>query len=217
MIPDRFEKTLTIPVKVVEGGFHYFYGGELPSLTEGTICDLIVPVWAFEDKDFLAKLEARQVEELLPKGASIFTAISSAKVPGNLRDRAFTPKELSQNFGGRHAEEVRQKLFANNPDPLFVEVVLKEPLLLELRGAKQGRLMRVRCAIPNLQNEEAVSLNHAYRLISEKFEPNRISHAGNVFQKMVHLDSQGICHPLDELRNKLAAIHQGSLIHPDVS
>jgi len=217
MIPDRFEKTLTIPVKVVKGEFHYFYGGQLPSLAEGTICDLIVPVWAFEDKNFLAKLEARQVEELLPKGARIFTAISSAGVPIHFRNLAFTSKELAQNFGGRHAEEVKQKLFANNPDSLFVEVVLEEPLLLELRGAKHGRLMRVRCVIPDLQNEKAVSLNHAYRLISEAFEPNRISHAGNVFQKMVHLDSQGICHPLDELRNKLAAIHQGSLIHPDLS
>ena len=71
--------------------------------------------------------------------------------------------------------------------------------------------------VSNLQNEKAVSLNHAYRLISEKFEPNRISHAGNVFQKMVHLGAQGICYPLDEYRNTLAAIHEDALIHPDLS
>ena len=217
MIPDRFEKTLTIPVKVVKGEFHYFYGGQLPSLAEGTICDLIVPVWAFDDKDFLAKLEALQVEELLPKGARIFTAISSAGVPIHFRNLAFTSKELAQNFGGRLAEEVGWKLSSKHRDSLFVEVVLEEPLRLELRGVMHGRLMRVRCVIPHLENKEAVSLNHAYRLISEKFEPNRISHAGNVFQKMVHFSAQGNCYPLGDYRNVLAAIHEDVLIHPDVS
>ena len=212
MLPNRQEKNMVIPIIVVKGEFYYFYGGRLPIPPDGTMCDLIVPAYAIKDKDFLEKLEAGHVEELLPVGAHIFTAISSRQLASDLSKSTFSAEQLAQRFGGSIAKDVYGSLIANNLDSLFVEVILEEPLMLELRGTKHGRLRRVRCVIPEL-NEKASSLNHAYRLISEHFEPDRISHAGNVFRKMVHLD-EGVCDLLDELRDRFEAKHARALQHP---
>lgn len=79
----------------------------------------------------------------------------------------------------------------------------EEPLRLRLRGTKPATLQGVNCWIPSLRLN-ARSLNHAYRLVSERFEPNRISHSGNVFKL-------GYCKPgdrwisLDVLRESATA------------
>ena len=216
MIPDGSEKKLVIPLKVVWGEFYYFYGGRLPILPNGTMCDLIVPASAIEDRDFLFRLEARHVEELLPAGETILTAVSTARVPTDWRKRAYSPEQIGDPFGGDLAKDVSTKLSINNPDSLFVEIILKDPLGLDLRGTKHGRLIRASCVIPALDGKEAVSLNHAYRLISEAFEPDRISHVGNVFRKMVHLDNQEGCFLLNDLRAKVEAEFERELVHPDL-
>lgn len=210
MRPDRFEKTVVIPLRVVKRQLHYLYGGPLPNLPDGTRCDLIVPLYAIEDKAFLAQLEASHVEDLLPQDANILAAVSSAQMPGHLTNRALSLKEVCQHAGRRSTERVSWDLTTQYPDSVFVQVVLKEPLRLELRGTKHGRLLPVRCAIPALEGKEAISLNHAYRLISEEFEPKRISHAGNVFHKMVYLDHQGCFSSLDQLRAKFESQNYGT-------
>ena len=70
-----------------------------------------------------------------------------------------------------------------------------------LKGSKLGRLGPVKCIIPSLKEPRAESLNHAYRLVSEAFEPERISHAGNVFKKVVYVDLDGNCRSLEDLRH----------------
>ena len=57
----------------------------------------------------------------------------------------------------------------------------KFALRLTLRGTKKPQLLSVKCDIPAL-GKVANSLNHAYSLISEAYEIERISHIGNVFE-----------------------------------
>jgi hypothetical protein len=63
----------------------------------------------------------------------------------------------------------------------YVEVKLLGDLSIRLRGSQPARLELVDCEIPTLQ-KRAKSLNEAYRIISEQFEPERRSHSGNVFE-----------------------------------
>ncbi len=200
MITNRFNKTVVIPTKVVSGKFQYFYGGPLPKLRDGTIFDLVVPEQAIEDKTFLGVIENSHFEELLSKDKTIYAAVSSSQVPTNLRDSAFS-------MGSLNLDPVIASFFN---DARFVKIVLDEPLYLQLRGTKQGRLKPVKCTIPDL-NEKAISLNHAYRLVSEAFEPQRISHVGNVFQKMLFIDSNKRCFLLDDLRSDFEAKYEHSL------
>jgi hypothetical protein len=81
---------------------------------------------------------------------------------------------------------------------LLARVVLIESLRIEIDGSQRGTLEPCRCKIP-LLGIEAESLNHAFTLLSQAFEPERISHGGNVFRKgFTRLNSRWVS--LDDLR-----------------
>ena len=80
------------------------------------------------------------------------------------------------------------------------EIILEEPLELTFRGTKKPVLKDCRCTLPSLK-VKARSLNEAYTKLSEKYEPHRRGHGGNVFQKVFYLPpGQHNWQPLEELR-----------------
>ena len=80
------------------------------------------------------------------------------------------------------------------------EIILEEPLELTFRGTKKPVLKDCSCTLPSLKTK-ARSLNEAYTKLSEKYEPHRRGHGGNVFQKVFYLPpGQHNWQPLDELR-----------------
>jgi hypothetical protein len=80
------------------------------------------------------------------------------------------------------------------------EIILEEPLELTFRGTKKPVLKDCRCTLPSLK-AKARSLNEAYTKLSEKYEPHRRGHGGNVFQKVFYLPpGQHNWQPLEALR-----------------
>jgi len=186
LVPDKLEKTVKIPVRIVDGQVRYFYGGELPKLREGAIGDLIVPAYAIQEADDLKRLQDEHIEEILPTGMIVLLGVRIKDLQEELRKYISYPEKLFPpvNCG-------------------FIEIRLVEPLCLRLRGSKRAVLQPCRCFIPAL-NKEAESLNHAYTLISEVFEPYRLSHSGNVFQRGYYLEGNR-WRPLDDLRSHYEA------------
>jgi hypothetical protein len=199
----RFDKTVVIPMRVVDGRFEYFYGGTPPVISNGVIVDLVVPEWAIEDKAFVQILQASHSEPFLPIEASVYSAVSSEQAPEALKVHALS---LSSILRG-HVPPATASQF---PAKHFVRIEMKQPLQIRLRGTKPTRLVPAKCSIPGI-NKEAQSLNHAYRLISEAFEPDRIAHSGNVFEQMLYVDSNGIGKSLGELRASIEAGFEGQL------
>ena len=174
------EKTIRIPVRIRnDGNIEYFYGGELPEMREGTIGDLVVPEWSVADQSEVARLQQEHVVSLPDSGSEVLFAVDGRQTPAELRQHlkkvtAWGPKKSHAGEGIIDA----------------VEVILdKTPLQLRLRGTKPAKLQGVSCSIPSL-DMKARSLNHAYRLVSEHFEPKRISHSGNVFE-LAYVNSGG--------------------------
>jgi hypothetical protein len=94
------------------------------------------------------------------------------------------------------------------------EIILEEPLELTFRGTKKPVLKDCRCTLPSLKTK-ARSLNEAYTKLSEKFEPHRRGHGGNVFQKVLYLPpGQHNWQPLDELRLAKQIEFQKKLFSP---
>ncbi len=94
------------------------------------------------------------------------------------------------------------------------EIILEEPLELTFRGTKKPVLKDCRCTLPSLK-AKARSLNEAYTKLSEKFEPHRRGHGGNVFQKVLYLPpGQHNWQPLDELRLAKQIEFQKKLFSP---
>lgn len=165
------EKTVKIPIRIVNGSIKYFYGGELPQIIDGAIGELVLQENALYDDRFIKIAQMENEVQILPKGSIIMVGVDSSQTPEILRPhlRNLTLARTSLSYG-----------MATNND--FVEVRLKEPLKLLLRGSKKSSLKSVRCFIECLK-KEAESLNDAYSKISTDFEPQRRSHTGNAFQK----------------------------------
>lgn len=86
----------------------------------------------------------------------------------------------------------------------FVEIELSADLMLNRARRKHGTLEDCPCSIPRLQTS-ATSVNHAYTIISEKFEVNRQAKGGNVFQKVFYTDATGHWEPLGKKRQSVLA------------
>ena len=75
--------------------------------------------------------------------------------------------------------------------------------------------MKCKCNIPALE-KDASSLNHAYTLLSREFEPDRISHGGNVFLNCYYYDEDNFWRNLDDKREThMASFEYEHLIQGD--
>lgn len=164
----------------------YFDGGNLPKLKDGAIGDLILPAAVVEEESALQRLQQEHIVAILPINTKLMLGIRAKAVPAGRRSSVTYPEALSPHV-----------------DYGFVEVQLREPLRLKLRGSKSAILESCECYIPAL-NEGASSLNHAYTLISEVFEPDCLSHTGNIFQRGYYLDGKR-WRPLSDLRSRYEA------------
>lgn len=182
-IPDKTKKTVRLFVRIKDKNVVRFDGAPLPKIEEGALGDLILPASSLTDKAERQELERESGFELLPAGTSVFVAVS----PGTMKRKPrglLAPAELQIGHGY-----------------FFAEVRLREPLGLRLRGAKEPCLEVCKCDIPVL-NMNARSLNHAFTLLSTKFETDRISHTGNVFAR-VFFRGKVRWHSLNEARGKI--------------
>jgi hypothetical protein len=144
---------------------------------------------------FLEISQMKYENEVLPEGSIIMVAVNEHNVPDEYR---------------KFTEHITTSDLLNNN--VFVKVRILKPLLLQLRGSKKAILMETECEIPSLKNEKANSINTAYTMISERFEPKRRSHTGNVFSKCYYYDpNESKWFPLEELREAEEASFEGQL------
>lgn len=204
-------KTLKIPVAVAKGKITYLYDGEPPPLEDVWIGDLVIPVAAASDKEWLKALEDERPVEILPESTRLLVAIREQYLPNHTLDQRFEfdttlrrHRFLFDNAGMQAATYREEYKMAIKDCDHFacVEVILLQPLRLLLRGTKQAVLKKAECVIPALNGRHAGSVNQAYSIISGSFEPNRRSHNGNVFERVRYQDDRGIWRPLRVLRDR---------------
>jgi eukaryotic-like serine/threonine-protein kinase len=123
---------------------------------------------------------------ILPSGALLAALIS-------LRDVDKLPDQPQRFLQG--AERFKQRA--------LVPFTILEPLILAHTGSRRPALRPCPCAVDALQ-AKAESVNHAYTLITQAFQPTRRSKVGNVFREVVvkrHDDWM----PLEDLRKDVEA------------
>lgn len=178
---ERYEKTISIPVVIKEGKVIPREGKSLPKLSKNAYGNLVVPIIFCENKDEQIILGSYEIIEILKKGTKVLVSVNPKFVPNDLKDQLI--KQSSIKYGAY----------------LFVEVSLKDNLKFKKMYNKLPKLLGCTCQIPILNNQEAISLNHAYTIISQKFETNRKSHTGNVFD-LCYVQQGNNWVPLDTLR-----------------
>lgn len=183
---ERWEGHVRIPALLKPDGTLVPWASESwPKVLQECMVDVTVPLWSLTDEAERGEL-ARELEmALLPLGSEVRFRISRSGVPAELL------KHVIEN----------EPVF---PDPgASVSVMLRSELRLVVRPSRRSQLMDVDCVIPAI-NKKASSLNEAYKVLSEAFEPHRRSQGGNVYLKGHYLD-EGWWLQLDALRRWVEA------------
>lgn len=184
-------KMIRIPVRIVGGDIKYLYGGKLPALDDLRIGELVIPEHVVKDQRFRSIVQMSNEVKILEKDSIIMVAVASRNIP--------TDKKV-------YCSKIETYIKTYYT---FVQIKLIEPLKLNIRGSKKGKLVDVKCEIPSL-SREADSLNKAYTIISESFEPKRGSRGGNVFN-MCYYKEKELWHPLKDKRDELEGTYEGNL------
>src|SRR5262249_6852360 len=166
------QKLLKIPV-VVKNGVPVLATDQkpLPKFSEGASFEILIDPTYIPDRSRLIEIEDDEVVPFLPKGTKLLAQVNANKVPQGLK-------------GFLHKSPDRIDRCA------LVEIILTGDLNIRLRTGRQATLMDVGCTSPFLEGREnppiAISINHAYTLISTYFEPHRRANTGNVFNKVFY-------------------------------
>ena len=101
-------------------------------------------------------------------------------------------------------------------DTRFVEITINHPptekelkdvdvgIFLQFEGLRQTGIFTSSIKLPIKEDDKDVfvdSLNYAFTRLSEKYEPWRISHTGNIYDRIFYKENNGRWYPIDLLRN----------------
>jgi hypothetical protein len=194
--PTDPNKRVVIPVTICNGKIVPFYGGELPQFREGAVMDLLTEEGAFLEPAEIQRFHQESFQIILPEGSEMFAVIS-------FRNQDFI----------HQAKNVKA-----DPVPGGVSVLvpfwLLEPLRLHLRGTRKAELLPCECDLRIDGQTSASSVNEAYTRLSERYEPWRRSHTGNVFTKVYFRElGTDIARPIDFLREQHEAEAEKKLFH----
>lgn len=184
------DKTIKIPVTVKNGAVIFPDDFNLAALCKEFQTEIILSEADFADKTLFHLLAKETEIEFLPQKTALLVNVSTKEKIGN---------ELAGKIIGT-GENTPQGKYGG-----FIEIVLKEPQRMKLRGTKQGQLLDCPIFIPALPDDSAKSINHAYKIISQKFEPWRRSNTANVFHKVFYLNTNNRWQMLDERRRQVEA------------
>ena len=163
-IPDSHSATVRIGARWHAGKLTTLDDRPLPNIRDRAFIELVIPAWAVVNEADRQRLQSKRVIEMLPADAKVWLGLSG---------KAVRP-EFHKKFtnGGQGAAA----------GYLLAEVILLEPLSVLVDGSERAKLNDCRCGI-FLLDTEARSLNHAFTLLSQEFEVDRMSHTENVFRQ----------------------------------
>lgn len=173
LLPDadaHWEGTVRIPaILAADGSLKPLMAATWPKVNAETVVDIVIPVPALADASEREALLRREQIPLLPAPSRLMIRVNRSRLPSS------PPSPL-------------HPIDNAFPKPgVFASVTALGPVTLCRQAGRHSFLAAVDCEIPALRRK-AVSLNEAYRRVSEVFEPTRRSHGGNVFLNVYYLD-----------------------------
>jgi hypothetical protein len=162
----QYEKRLRVAVRFDGTQFALLDGSPLPAIAKDAVCELVLRPEQLRNPDDRDRFVRDEVFPILTQGSTVLLGVS----PHSVGD----PKALGLIC---NPQEIGVQT-----EYWLVEVRLKEDLKIRIRGDQEAKLGPCSCLIPSLERD-ATSVNHAFTLISETYETERLSHTGNVFER----------------------------------
>lgn len=198
-------RLIDLPVQYVNGKWEVIFGGEVP-VREGTYATLRIRERAIEDSSFRNAIDQEIVVKVLDEGTVLHAALSSfgGTKPDKQRvllsmDSRYWPGErlsfvpIRLGPPSRHSfcmDQQRGGLWMRHTGFDKCELVTSEVYVFE-EGDAEG----------DSKPFIAESLNHAFTVLSERYEHHRISHTGSVYDRFFYEERSGDWFPLASLRD----------------
>lgn len=184
----RYEKRLRIAVRFDGTTFALLDASPLPAIAKDAVCELVLRPALLQNPADRDRFVRDEVIPILSQGSAVLLGISphlvgNTKAPGLICN----PQEIG----------VQTEYW-------LIEIWLQQDLKIRIREDQEARLEPCSCLIPPLKRE-ATSVNHAFTLISETYETERLSHTGNVFERAYTPVGPKRWQTLDDLRIKAIA------------
>lgn len=205
-------RRIRVPVRYVDGNWECALGGGIP-VENGTEAELIVDAGDIADKTFLQALDTAVKHKVLGEGSAFLIALTVKQ------DAPPTPALAASliRFHTIRWNLASEFLDSFNPATLcFIRVTLSKPgdrqiktlnsrdggLWLVTQGLRTTEIISTTVTLPEAVSQEpATSLNHALTKLSEAYETWRISHTGNVYDRVFYQAKDGRWYPLKVLRS----------------
>jgi hypothetical protein len=213
-----YSKKLRLPMRFVDGKWEMEFGGQVP-VAHGTTAEILVEVSSITEKGFADKLLAQSAIPIFEPGVTLRAYVAPKDCKGLTEDQKkllipasdmkLAPGLLdSWSTGGVSFIDVQiGKATEKQAESLEFR---NGGLWLIVEGFNPSDLRSSTIDLPPcVSDEPAISLNHAFTILSEVFEPWRKSHTGNVYQRFFYEEADGLWYPLELLRDaKLAQKEQ---------
>lgn len=218
------DKLLRIPVQHVDDQWECEYGGIVP-VVQNAKAELVINSGAITDKTFLRRMTAKSNIKILDQGTRLLAYLATKNqeeltdkqrkhlIRWEIMRRGIATEHIDNWSGGdlslievciEGPTDQQQRKFATNKGGLW--------LLTE--GPRAVGLQSTRIRLPEIVSKDPVSsLNHAFTKLSEAYEPWRISHTGNVYQRFLYKEKDGMWYPLEFLRNAALAMQEQEIAY----
>ena len=199
---------VTIPVKRVGERWEFFYGGDVP-VKDGAIADLTLNTGDLTDDKFKQRVTQEATVRILPEGSELCVALSDRSENARCRLGNWPEKyPIALPPGTTRIE----RIWLGPPKNTKTETQAKLQGVADTEDDQGGLWLKVKgldgCELhgstvllpKGFEPIHAVSLNHAFTKLSERYETHRLSHTGNVYERIFYQDRDGGWYPLDDLR-----------------
>lgn len=206
-----------------EGAWHRDEGGNVP-VREGATAELIVRQKDIVDDEFLASMLKEHTVRVLQQGNPLYAYVmvkDMDKIDVSQRDNLFRPQKLSgmvatqflDNWSG--GDLCLVKVTLGKLDPLATanpDDGKGGGLWMRVRGRDVVGLVTSQIELPEgITDQRITSLNHAFTVLSEVFEPWRTSHTGNIYERFLYQEENGKLYPLELFRDEALAKQEQSI------
>lgn len=155
--------TTTIPIEFKDGKIYLQNGKGLPKIKDGARAEITIPSFYIEDSSLKEEYNKEEIFILFEKNTKLYVEM------------------YIRNFDELSDIENKSKIFFQNK--YLIEIELLNDLKIKNRGTKFPRLELCNVKTTNL-SIDGKSLNEIYSKISQVYEKHRMSHTGNVFDKV---------------------------------
>lgn len=210
--PDWTSK-VTLPVKRVGERWEFFYGGDVP-VREGTLGELTLSADQITDERFRERLMQELTVKILDEGTELRVALSDRDINGRV---GAWPEPHSPNVppGTTRFERIWLGPVKKKPGEQPLDAAFEGGgLWLKLKGLERCELHGSTVQMPKgFLPAVAISLNHAFTMLSQAYEKHRISNTGNVYSRVFYQDRDKRWYPLDDLRTGVQAEGERNLLN----